>query len=89
MSGDFNICLPSLCATRWCYTSRTESAIKELQENLKIAIQNTLVINEKWDEGTLCKTDHLFAKLNNFTFMVSRNCFHTKPSQAEKLFDII
>ncbi|XP_076030426.1 zinc finger MYM-type protein 1-like [Oratosquilla oratoria] len=80
----FNVSIPSLCETRWCYRSRTVSSIKLLYENLKNAFTS-----EKWDEDTLCQADNLLAKLNDFTFMFFINCFDNILSQAGKLFDIL
>ena len=86
---DFNINIPSLCDTRWCYRSRTVSAIKEKRKNLKSAFQYILENDERWDEDTLSETDNLLAKLDDFTFMFFVNCFHIILSQAEKLFDVL
>ncbi|XP_076061432.1 zinc finger MYM-type protein 1-like [Oratosquilla oratoria] len=80
----FNVSIPSLCETRWCYRSRTVLSIKLLYENLKNAFTS-----EKWDEDTLCQADNLLAKLNDFTFMFFINCFDNILSQAGKLFDIL
>ncbi|XP_076028469.1 zinc finger MYM-type protein 1-like [Oratosquilla oratoria] len=85
----FNVSIPSLCETRWCYRSRTVSSIKLLYENLKNAFTSILDSSENWDEDTLCQADNLLAKLNDFTFMFFINCFDNILSQAGKLFDIL
>ena len=85
----FNLNVPSLCETRWCYRSRTVSSIKMQHGNLKSAFISILDHSEKWDEDTLCKTDNLLAKLNDFTFMFFINCFDNILSQAGKLFDVL
>ena len=85
----FNINIPSLCVTRWCYKSRTVSAIKDNREKLINALDHILNHTERWDEETLTDTDTLLSKLNDFTFMFFINCFHVILSHAEKLFDIL
>ena len=85
----FDISIPSLCETRWCYRTRTVSSVKMQHDNLKNALQSILDNSEKWDEDTLCHADNLLAKLNDFTFMFFINCFQNILSQAGKLFDIL
>ena len=85
----FDISIPSLCETRWCYRTRTVSSVKMLHGNLKNALQSILDNSEKWDEDTLCQADNLLAKLNDFTFMFFINCFQNILSQAGKLFEIL
>ena len=86
---NYNINIPSLCETRWCYRTRTVSAIKSQHENLKGAFTNILANDEKWDEDTLSQADNLLAKLNDFKFMFFINCFEKFLSQAEKVYDIL
>ena len=57
----FDTSIPSLCETRWCYRTRTESSVKILQGNLKNALQRILDNSEKWDEETLCQANNLLA----------------------------
>ena len=85
----FEVSIPSLFETRWCYRTRTVSSVKLLRDKLKNALRSILENNEKWDEDTLCQADNLLAKLNDFTFIFFINCFHNILSQAEKLFDIL
>lgn len=85
----FNITIPSSRETRWCYRSRTISAIKLGSENFKRAFNNILEKNEKWDDDTLCEAENLLAKLNDFKFIFFINCFDDILSQAEKLSDVL
>ena len=38
----FDISIPSLCETRWCYRTRTVSSVKMQRESLKNALQSIL-----------------------------------------------
>ena len=86
---EFKIFIPSLSDTRWCYRSRTVSAIKEKRENLQSALQHILDDNERWDEDTLSEADNLLLLLNDFNFMFFVNSFYDILSQAGILFDIL
>ncbi len=55
----FEISIPSLCATRWFYKSRTVSAIKDERQKIMNALEDILDHGEIWDEATLSETDNL------------------------------
>ena len=86
---DFDISIPSLCETRWCYRTRTVSTLKSKLQNLKDAFQNIIDNAEKWDNETIHATKALFGILHEHNFMFLLNCFNEILTQAGILFDVL
>ena len=85
----FHISIPSLCETRWCYRSRTISAIKDQHKNIVLALSSILESPGSWDDDTIHQAEHLLSKLYDFKFIFLVNCFNIILSRARKLYDVL
>ncbi|OAF66343.1 Zinc finger MYM-type protein 1 [Intoshia linei] len=86
---NYNIIPSTIPDTKWCYGSSMVSYIRSEFFNLKKALQHILQNNKTWDEDSLCLTDSLSGKLNDFNFMFLVNCFGEIFAPADIVFNKI